>query len=77
MEGEGPTLNVNRVTIYRAKYLAIVTLKVLPTTCFRFNLDEAQNSWFQKWNQAESIWLLQCKFYIIKCLDGFEKMTGF
>ena len=44
MEGEGPTLNVNRVTIYRAKYLAIVTLKVLPTTCFRFNLDEAQNS---------------------------------
>ena len=40
MEGESPTLNVNRVTIYRAKYLAIVTLKVLPTTCFCYNSDE-------------------------------------
>ena len=26
--------------IYRAKCFGITTLKVLPTSCFRFNLDE-------------------------------------
>ena len=38
---------MNRVTIYRAKYLSvskyqniIVTLKVLPTTCFGYNSEE-------------------------------------
>ena len=27
---------MNRVTIYRAKYIDIMTLKVLPTSCFRY-----------------------------------------
>ena len=33
-------LNINRVTIYRAKCLGIVTLKVLQTICFRCNSEE-------------------------------------
>ena len=33
-------LNKNRVTIYRAKCLGIVTLKVLQTTYFRCNSEE-------------------------------------
>ena len=32
--------NINRVTIYGAKYLGMATLKVLPTTCFRYNSEE-------------------------------------
>ena len=36
---------MNCVTIYRAKRLDIVTLKVLPTNFFRYNSSEkAQNS---------------------------------
>ena len=33
-------LNINRVTIYKAKCLGIVTLKVFTTTCFSYNLVE-------------------------------------
>ena len=33
-------LNINRVTIYRAKHLGIVVLKVLPTTYFHYNSEE-------------------------------------
>ena len=33
-------LNINRITIYRAKCLGIVTLKVLPKTYFRYNSEE-------------------------------------
>ena len=31
---------MNQVTIYRAKHLGKVTLKVLPTSCFRYNSEE-------------------------------------
>ena len=33
-------LNMNRVAICRAKCIDIVTLKVLQTSCFRFNSEE-------------------------------------
>ena len=33
-------LNANRVTIYKAKCLGMVTLRVLPTTCFRYSSEE-------------------------------------
>ena len=33
-------LNINRNTIYRAKCLGIVTLKVLPTSCSHYNSEE-------------------------------------
>ena len=31
------------MSVYRAKYLGIVTLKVLPTTCFSYNSGEIRS----------------------------------
>ena len=33
-------LDINCLTIYRVKYLGIVALKVLQTSCFRYNSEE-------------------------------------
>ena len=46
-------LNINRVTIYRAKCFGIVTLKVLPTSCFRYNSEEKSAKIADSGNEAK------------------------
>ena len=59
-------LNINRFTIYGGKCLGIVTLKVIPTACFRYNSEELGSKFRYEFPSASSI---------IKCLEDFEKMT--
>ena len=58
--------NNRRVTIYRAKCLDIVTLKVLPTRCFSYTVTQGkktQNSRFREWSLTELIWLSLCELF--------------
>ena len=70
-------LNINRFTIFRTKCLGIVTLRVLPTTCFRYNSEETSSKFpipKMKLNRIEEF---SCASSIIKCWENFEKMTAF
>ena len=67
-------LNINRVTIYRAKCLGIGTLKVLPTIFFRYNSEKIPHSENEaKQNRYE----FPSAGSIIKCLEDFEKIPSF
>ena len=66
---------MKRVTICRAKCLDIVTLKVLPTSCFCYNPEDKIRV-FE--NEAKQNWYeFPCTSSLTKCLEDFEKMIGF
>ena len=46
-------LNINHVTIYRRKCIDIVTLNVLPTSCFRHNVEEKSTKTPDSGNEAK------------------------
>ena len=70
-------LNINRITISRAKCLDLVTLKILPqliSSLLRGNKLNILNSENEaKQNRYE----FPSANSIIKCLGDFENMTGF
>ena len=68
-------LYLNRVTIYRAKCLGKVNLKVLPTTCFRFNSEEISSNFLIPKMRLNRI-ALQCKFDK-KMFKGFWEKDRF
>ena len=66
---------INRFAIYRAKCLSIVTLKVLPTICFRYNSEDISSKFPIPKIKLNRIDMNASS--IIKCSEDFEKMTGF
>ena len=69
---------MNRVTICRAKCLNIVTLKVLPTSYFRYNSEEKSTKSPNPKMKPNKIDLeFPCASSLTKFLEDFEKMTGF
>ena len=70
-------LNINRVTIYRAKCFSILALKVLPTTCFRYNSKEISSKFpIRKWSFKQNRYEFPSANFMIKCLEDSEKMAG-
>ena len=71
-------LNINRVTIRRAKCLAKVTLKVLLASLFSYNSDEKGAKFPTPKNRVDPVSLCRARASsITKCLQGFQKMTCF
>ena len=72
-------LNMNRVTICRAKCLDIkVPLKVLLTSCFCYNSKEKKNKISESKNKIkQSRYEFPCASSLTKCLKDLEKVTGF
>ena len=69
---------MNRVTIYRAKCLGILTLKALPKSCFCYNSEEKNHKFLDPKNEAKQNYQkFLCASAIIKCLEDFEKMKDF
>ena len=54
---------INRVTIYKAKYLGIVTLKVLPLRFFRYKLERKSIKFAIPKMKLNKIRVSLCKFY--------------
>ena len=67
-------LNMNRVTICRAKCLGIVTLKVLWTSCSRFNSGEKSPKFMIP--KKELLRVSPCKFFN-KMFGGFRENDRF
>ena len=72
-------LNMNGVTICREKYIGIVTLKVLLTSCFHYNSEEKGIKLLIPKMKLNIINKYEFPYAscIIKCLEGFEGMTNF
>ena len=71
-------LNINRLTIRRAKCLAKVTLKVLLTSLFSYNSDEKGTKFPTPKNRVDPVSLCRaCASSITKGLQGFQQMTCF
>ena len=69
---------MNRVTICRPKCFDIVTLKILSTSCFRYNSEEKKHKIPESENKAKQNWYeFSCASCLTKCLENFEKMAGF
>ena len=61
----------------RAKCLHTVTLKFLPTICFLNNREENKKN-PESENEPNQNWYeFSCASSLTKCLEGFDKMTGF
>ena len=60
-------LNINYVTICRAKCLIKVTLKVLRTTCLHYNSEE----------KSRNFLIFNCPSFIIDALEVIEKIKTF
>ena len=63
-------------TYVHTKCLGIVTLKVLPTSCFRYNSDSDSDSDSKK-KAKQKRYEFPSASSIVKCLEDFEKITGF
>ena len=66
---------MNRATVCRAKCLDKVTLKVLPTSCFRYKSEEKKQKIPEsknRKNRAELIRVSPCKFFN-KMFRGFRE----
>ena len=71
------SLNINRATICRAKYLDIATLNALPTSHFRYNSEEKSAKFLNpkmKLNKIDTSFPVQV---LTECLEYFEEITGF
>ena len=67
-------LNMNRVIIYRAKYLVIVALKVLPTSYFRYNSEKKSIIFPVPKTELNRV---NKSFPLLKYVEDFEKMVVF
>ena len=66
-------LYINHVTIYRAKCLAIVTLKILPTTCFRYASEEVSSKFsIPKMKLNRILMSFPVQVLLKKCSEDFE-----
>ena len=65
-------LNMNRVKIYRAKYLDIVTLKVLPTSFSRYNSEDKTPKFPISKMKLSRMWVSKCKMF-----GGFRENDRF
>ena len=72
-------LNMNGVMICREKYISIVTLKVLLTSCFHYNSEEKSIKLLIPKMKLNIVNKYEFPYAscIIKCLEGFEGMTNF
>ena len=69
---------MNHVTICRAKCLDIVTLKLLPTSCFRYNSEEKSTKFLNPKMKLNKIDIhFPVRSSLTKYLENFEEMIGF
>ena len=70
-------LNINRVRFYKTKFIDIVTLKVLPTSCSRYNSEEKSIKFPNPKMKLQKTYEFPCASSIIRYLEHIEKMTSF